>query len=112
MRENFTNAIHAHMAQLYSYAETHEVALGLKVCRGEKETEREREGEGLGGEEGGGAPGRDDGVCSLHQEHAEDLVTYASPIKSKGGSDEEPAGASGLRFLLLAFSSLGMGPRR
>jgi hypothetical protein len=36
------------------------------------------------------------------------LDTYASPIKSKGGSNEEPAGALGLRFLPLAFSSLGI----
>jgi hypothetical protein len=53
-----------------------------------------------------------DGVCSLHQEQTEYLATYAPPVKSKGGSDEEPAGAPGLRFLPLAFSSLGMGPRR
>jgi hypothetical protein len=70
---------------------------------------RERE---IGGKRKGVAPGRDDGVCSLHQELAEDFATYALPIKSKGGFDEEPAGAPGLRFLPLAFSSLGMGPRR
>jgi hypothetical protein len=67
---------------------------------------------GGGGEDKGGAPERGDGVCSLHQELAVHLATYASPIKSKGGSDEEPAGAPGLRFLPLAFSSFGMGPRR
>jgi hypothetical protein len=92
------------MEQLYSCAETHEVSLGLKVCRGETE----RKG---GGGKKEGAPGRDYGVCSLHQEQAEHLATYASPITSKGGSDEEPKGAPGLLFLPLAFSSLGMEPR-
>jgi hypothetical protein len=67
---------------------------------------------GGGGQEGGGAPGRDVGVCSLHQELVEHLATYAPPMKSKGGSDEEPSGAPGLRFLPLAFSSFGIGPRR
>jgi hypothetical protein len=33
----FTNSTHAHTAQLYSCAETHEVALELKVCKGERE---------------------------------------------------------------------------
>jgi hypothetical protein len=49
---------------------------------------------------------------SLHQELAGDLATYASLIKSKGGSDEKPAGAPGVRFLTLAISSLGMELRR
>jgi hypothetical protein len=104
VHEIFTKAIHAHTAQLYSCAESHEVGLGLKVCRGER-------GEGGEGARGGDALGRDDGVCSLYQELAKHSATYASPIKSKGRSDEEPAGAPGLRFLPLASSSLGMGPR-
>jgi len=67
--------------------------------------ERER-----GGGRGGGAPERGDGVCSLHQEQEEHLATHASLITSKGG--KELLGGPGLRFLPLAFSSLGMGPRR
>ena len=51
-------------------------------------------------------------LCCLHQELAEHVATYASPIKSKGRFDEEPAVAPGLHFFLLAFSSLGMGPHR
>ena len=66
----------------------------------------------VGGEDKGGAPERGDGVCSLHQELAEDSATNASLITSKGGSDEEPAGAPGLRFLPLAFSCSGMRPCR
>ena len=77
------------------------------MCREEREI-----GGGGGGQEGGGAPGRDDGVCSLHQELVGHLATHAPPIKSKGWFDEEPAGAAGLRFLPMAFSSLGMVPRR
>jgi hypothetical protein len=111
VHEVFANSIRTHTSQLYSCSETHEVALGLKVCRGERERDRERERE-REGEEGGRAPERDNGACSLHKEQAGHLATYASPIKSKGGSDEEPAGAPGLRFLPLAFSSWGMGPRR
>ena len=37
VHKNFVNLIHAHTAQLYSGAETHELTLGLKVRRGERE---------------------------------------------------------------------------
>jgi|AntAceMinimDraft_5_1070358.scaffolds.fasta_scaffold99666_1 hypothetical protein len=61
----------------------------------------------------GVSPGRGDGacmLCSLLKELADNLYTYASPINPKGGSGKELAGASGLRFLPLAFLSFGMGP--
>ena len=58
-------------------------------------------------------------IDDFQRRHVEDreelaghLATHAPPIKSKGGSGEYPAGALGLRFLPLAFSSAGMRPRR
>ena len=63
----------------------------------------------MGEHEEGVAPGRDDGVSSLHQELVEHSATCKSPAKFKGGSDEEPAGAPGLSSLPLAFSSSGRG---
>jgi hypothetical protein len=48
VRDNFTNTIHTHTAQLHSCAETHEVALGLKVCgEGEARGIQRRYKEGL-----------------------------------------------------------------
>jgi hypothetical protein len=93
--------------EVSSFAPLSGVTPSLQTCRLEP---CDRGGGGWA--RGRGSPGRDDGVCSLQQKLAEDLASYASPIKSKGGSDEEPAGAPGLRFLPLAFSSFVMGPRR
>ena len=53
VHEVFRNPIHTHRSHLYSCAETHEVALGLKVCKGE----RERGGGGGGKREGPVPPG-------------------------------------------------------
>jgi hypothetical protein len=72
---------------------------------------RERGGKGEGGKREEVPFERDEGVCSVYQELAGHLATYASPIKSKGELHEEPAGAPGARFLPLAFSSLNMKPR-
>jgi hypothetical protein len=47
----FTNTIDAQTTQLYSCVETHEVALGLKVFKGES-----------------GAPEQDNGVCRAQEE--------------------------------------------
>ena len=72
----------------------------------------------------GVAPGRDHGVCNLHQ-GASGAIGHTRVARPNGSSDEEPAGAPGARsrralparapgarFLPLAFSSLGMKPRR
>ena len=45
----------------------------------------------------GVAPGRDHGVCNLHQ-GASGAIGHARVARPNGTSDEEPAGASGARF--------------
>jgi hypothetical protein len=92
VRDIFTNKIHAHTVQLHKCAETHEVALGLKVRGG---------GRGVRPRGSGVAPGRVHGVRGLVQDVLMFLGHGRAALQVQGRIHRSARGRSRVRRAFL-----------